>query len=345
MRKIYVFFIVIFMFLIDCINAKIDQASIGTKPKCCSSSSCDTSEDFTNKAPNLKNESHDFKIVTAENRTRSSLNKGHTFPIDRIVVIIDGPERRHIICASELERVGIDGRKPSLNDLIIEELIYQDAIKHKIPIDDYADRYIRSIKKAHNIGDKDVVRIFESAGLSLDEGRTKLQKMGANTTMIDLKVKARIFIPQHDVEAYFNQNPKFKEAKYQLEVAFVPFFSNDLKKQQEQLAYLIDQFEHGALDVMWGLPFWLKQSDLAEDKKFITCMSVGDISKPQRVEGGFEMYRLKDKKEQTVVPLQKRFREIVDRLREPKFKEMFDAYIKELFATASIVYIDDTLKN
>lgn len=331
------------MFFIDCINAKIDQAARGSHAKQCSSPTCNT-VDAHNKVATSKNEDHDFKIVPAENTQRSSLNKGKLFPIDRVIVIIDGPERRHIICASELERVGIDGRRPTLNELIIEELIYQDAIKHKIPIDDYADRYIRSIKKAHNIGDREVVRIFEAAGLSLEEGRSKLQKMGANTTMVDLKVKARIFIAQHDVEAYFNQNPEFKEAKYQLEVAFVPFFSNDFRKQQEQFAYLMDQFEHGVLDVMWGSAFWLKQSDLAEDKKFITCMNVGDISKPQRVDGGFEMYRLKAKKEQALVPLQKRFREIVDKLREPKFKEMFDAYVKELFTTASIVYIDENFK-
>lgn len=265
------------------------------------------------------------------------------FPIDSVAVIIDGPERRHVICKSELERVGIDGRKAPIDDLIIEEMLYQDALKLKVPVDDYADRYIRSIKKQHNIGDKDVDRIFESAGLSPEEGRMKLQKMGANTTMIDLKVKARIFVPQHDIENYFNNNPVYKEAKYYIEVAFVPFFSNSPEKQNEQYAYLMQQINECALDVMWGTPFWLKESDIAEAMNFITMMNKGDVSKPQLVNGGFEMYRLKEKKERKLIPFDKRFRDIIDTLREPKFKELFDAYVNELFEQFSIIFVDETI--
>jgi hypothetical protein len=221
MRKIIIFFIGVLLFSQDHIFAKVAQKLTNCDSKACGSD-CDTK----NKSLTINNQNNnDFKVVPGQNEGRKQIGKGVTlFPIDRVVVIIDGPERRHLICQSELERMGIDGRRPTINDLIIEELIYQDAIKLKIPIDDYADRYIRSIKKAHNIGDRDVDRIFESAGLSPEEGRIKLQKMGANSTMIDIKVKARIFIPQHDVEDFFNKNPKYKQAKYQLEVAFVPFF-------------------------------------------------------------------------------------------------------------------------
>lgn len=262
------------------------------------------------------------------------------FTIDNVAIIIDGPERRHVICRSELERAGLDGRKQTPDELIMEELILQDALKLKIPIEDYADRYISSIKKQHNITDKDVERIFEVAGLSVHEGRSKLQKMGANTTMVDLKVKARIFVPQHDIENYYNDNPIYKDAKYQIEVAFVPFFSPASEKQDEQYAYLLDQMDHGGLDVIWGQPFWIKHGDIVDAMNFITVMNAGDISKPQRVVGGFEMYRLKDKKERKLVPIDKRFRIIIDTLREPKFKELFDGYVKELLAHASVVFVD-----
>lgn len=267
--------------------------------------------------------------------------EANLIPIDKVVVIVDGPERRYLICQSELDRVGIDGRKPAIEDLIIEELIYQDALKHRIPIDDYADRYIRSIKKNHNIGDKEVEHIFEGAGLTPEEGRFKLQKMGANATMIDLKVKARIIIALQDVENEYAKNPKYEEAHFQVEVAFVPFFSRDPIKQEEQCSYLMDQIEHNELDVMWGVPLWVNENDLAEDKKFITFMEIGAISKPQRVSNGYEIYRLKDKKGRRLLTLEERYREIVDYLREPKFKEVFDTYIDELYKTASLIFVDD----
>lgn len=267
------------------------------------------------------------------------------FTIDTVAIIVDGPERRHVICKSELEQMGIDGVRPEADKVIIEELIYQDALKLKIPIDDYADRYINSIKKEHNISDKDVERIFESAGLTVQEGRVRLQKMGANSTMIDLKVKARIFVPQSDIENYYHNNPEYKDAKYQIEVAFVPFFSHNPDKQNEQYSYLLHQMDEGSLDVMWGQPFWLKHGDIADSMQFITVMDKGDTSKPQRVVGGFEIYRLKDKRDRKLVPLDKRFRVIIDTLREPKFKELFDKYIEELAnsSNASIIIVDKTI--
>lgn len=262
-----------------------------------------------------------------------------TFLLDKALVIVDGPERRHIICQAELERVGIDGRKPTLDDLITEELGYQDALKHKIPLDDYADRYIRTIKKSHNITDKEVDRIFENAGLTPEEGRQKLQKMGANTTMIDLKVKARIVIPPHDVEEYNEKHPKYKQAKYQIEVAFVHFYSPDAEKRKMQGEYLTEQVENGTLDVMWGPAFWIREDDISSDKLFIAEMCLESISKPQRIENGFEFYRLKAKQERKRVPLERRYRRIIDILREPKFKEVFDGYVQDLYKTASIIYL------
>ena len=239
-----------------------------------------------------------------------------------------------------LNVLGIDGERPTIDSSIIKELIYQDALKHKIPLDDYADRYIRAIKKSHNIGDREVDRIFENAGLTPEQGRQELQKMGANTTMIDLKVKARIVIPPHEVEEYNEKHPKYKPAKYQVEVAFVPFYSRDPEKQKTQFEYLSEQHENGTLDVMWGPPFWLKEDDISSDKFFITQMCPNAISKPQRVEGGFEFYHLKDKKSSRLVPLERRYRKIVDILREPKFKEVFDEYVNGLYKTASIIYLD-----
>ncbi len=260
------------------------------------------------------------------------------FDINTVVVTVDGPERKRYICKSELMRVGIDGRKPSVEDLITEELALQDAIKHKIPVEDFADRYIASIKKAHNVNDREVDRIFEAAGLTPDEGRAKLQAMGAHNTMIDMKVKARIFVPQQEIEEYAKNNPLYKEPKYQLEVAIVPFFSFDRKKQEEQFQFLIEQVKEGQLDVIWGAPFWLKKSDIADDKQIILTMQVGEVSLPQPGNAGFEFCRLKNKKPEKLIPLEKRFRTILDALREPKFKGMYDSYINDLLTNAAIIY-------
>lgn len=268
-------------------------------------------------------------------------------PVDRIAAVVHGPEQVRIICESELKLVSIEGVVPTIDDLIDEELMFQDALKHHATREEDADRYIRTIKENNNITDKDVDRIFEAAGLTPAEGRLKLQKMAAKQTMISIKVASRINIALQDVEKEYAKDPRYEDARYEVEIAFVPFFSHDPIKQEEQYSYLIDQIKHNELDVMWSTPLWVNESDLADNKKFIIGMDVNSVSQPQRVANGFELYRLKAKKDRRLITLQERYRELVDRLRQPKFQEGYDAYIGELRnpKNASIIYIDDAIKD
>jgi parvulin-like peptidyl-prolyl isomerase len=91
--------------------------------------------------------------------------------------------------------------------------------------------------------------------------------------------------------------------------------------------------------IEWEEPFWVKQPEVAADKEFIFTLKAGQTSVPTAVAGGFQVYRLIEKKERHVVTLEERYKEIVDILRRPLYQDLMDKYKKHLFETNSVLYL------
>ena len=259
------------------------------------------------------------------------------FLINEVAVIVDGPERRFYITKLELETPSFDGRIPSVDDIINEELVYQDALKHKIPITEYAQKHIQSIKKQNKLSDEKFEQICADVGLDPKAALEKFEKMGASNTMIEHKIMSRIYVPEHEVKAFYEENPIFKPAKYQLQVGFIPFDTTKSVEQQKQDVEKLSQTHPE--QIRWNEPFRLKEDDIADDKKYITDLEPNQISPPQITDGGFELIRLTAKKPGHLVPLEKRYREILHNLRMPKLQHMIEEYKKELRSNSSIVDI------
>ncbi len=262
-------------------------------------------------------------------------DKSDRFLINEVAVVVDGPERRFYVTTFDLETPSFDGKIPTLDDIVDEELIYQDALKHKIPITEYAQKHIQNIKKQHKLSDEAFTKICADAGLDQASALEKFEKMGATNTMI--QHKADSFVAEHEVKAFYEENPVYKQAKFQLQVGFVPFDPNkELEGQKEELEKILKVNPNA---IQWNEPFWLKEFDIAVDKLYIIKMSPGQISAPQLTNGGFELFRLKDKKEGFLVPLEKRYGEIVHTLRMPKLQETVEKYKEVLRESTAIVDI------
>jgi parvulin-like peptidyl-prolyl isomerase len=260
--------------------------------------------------------------------------------IDSIVAIVYGPERTRIICDSELRRMGIDGRRRTLPDIILEELMYQQTIKYKIPVDESAiDKYLLDIRRKNNLSLEQVKEIFKRSGYTYQEGREQLAMMYASSTMVELKIMQRLGVTEQEVIAFYEANPIYKEAKYQLERSFIPYKSS-ISHDEQKMMIERDIIKKGkASELQWGTPFWLKESELSEVMEFVNSMNIGDVSVPLEDSDGFEMYRLTAKRDRCVVSLEKRFREISDILKMPKYQQEMEKYRDELLAAAHIVYL------
>lgn len=258
--------------------------------------------------------------------------------IDGIKAIIYGETETVIITESEITRPGLDGQPKSLDDLILENLVYLDAKRMgAMPDAEAMQRHWEAIKKQNNLSEDDMRGVAAQAGYTLPEAKMQLGRMSAINQMLEMKVKSGLFVTQQEVEKYYHANPEVEQAEYDIARAVVPFSAMPLR--DELRGYLAAVAKDGRDDslVQWSEPFVLMHSEIAQDKNFIYKMKVGEISQPFEVYNGFEMFKLVSKIPERVVPLSERYDAIEHFLKAPKYKELMDAYKKELYDKATVV--------
>ena len=261
--------------------------------------------------------------------------------LDQIEVVVFGQEDVEIITKSDIDRPSLGGGFRSKDEIVFEKEIYLDAKKHKVPQDDEAvDAYLAQIQREHNLSEKELETIFTSAGYTVEEGREQLQIMQTVNTMLDVKIRSNLIIPRKDVEKYYEEHPTVIEATYTLERMFVPQSKRMAADEQYNVLVKFARTGKGGanLNLEWGEPFIINHSDIAESKQFIYTMKVGKISSPERVQGGFELFRLVAKTAEHVKTLEESYRDIVDVLRRPKYEELMENYRQFLLDHSSVIY-------
>jgi hypothetical protein len=259
--------------------------------------------------------------------------------LDQIEVVVYGQEDVEIITKSDVDRPSLGGGFRTKEDIVFEREVLLDAKKHHIPQDEEAiDAYLTQMQREHNLSEKELEEIFTGSGYTVQEGREQLQTMQMVNTMLDVKIRSNLIVPRRDVEEYYRNNPTIIEATYTLERAFVPQSKKMSPNAQRKVLVKYAQSGKGVAGIVWGEPFVINHSDVAESKHFIYTMEPGQISSPDSVNGGFELFRLVEKTPETVKSLDDSYREIVDILRRPKYEELMEKYREALLKSASVVY-------
>lgn len=264
--------------------------------------------------------------------------------VDTIVAVVYGKEDTIIITKSELNRRGLDGAIRTLDDLVLERLMYIDAKKHNmLPTEEDIDKHLLSVQKNYGLTLDQLKEMFVEAGYSYKEGREQFAITTAVQSIVDYKIMSRLIVPEKDVKAYYEAHPEVEQAAYHLQVAVVPFQEGvDPKDQKAQLEAIVTKKRSSDPllpdGLSWSRPFWIDHQDVADDKVFIFSMATNDVSMPQETPSGFELIKLLDKKPERVRPLPDRYREIVNILRKPKYMSMLEEYKADLYANSSVEY-------
>lgn len=279
-----------------------------------------------------KNEQSDAK-VEAESKDDG------LFLIDTLKAVVYGQERTDLVTLSDVIRPSIDGNKQTVEDLVLAKLICQDASRYKMePDNDAVDKHLKAVQRENNLSLDELKSIFSSAGYTYEEGKEQFKVMTSVGTMIDFRIRSRLIVPEKDIQSYYQDHPIVQEASYQIERAQVTCPNGmDHATFMQALQQLIDTGQ-SKLDIEWSDPFWINKSELAQDKQFLTTMEVGGIAMGNESAAGIELFKLMNKKEEHLVSLEERYNEIADILKRPKYNEMFEAYKKDLFTNAAVVY-------
>ncbi len=284
----------------------------------------------------------DSSAAQAEQKdaTHHAISESESYPVDEIVTIVYAQEGTEIITQSDLDRPTLEGTPRTLDETIFERLHYLDAKKYKMIADDDAiSKQLATVQRQNNLTLDELKALFRASGYTYEEGREQFGIMYAVNAVIDFKIRSRLIVPEKDALAYYAAHPITLEPTYQVQRAVIPYGKVASKEVlRKELATL------EGLSMTWEEPFWVNQSDLSENKRFVIDMKTGAIAEPQEVEAGYEIVKLVDKKGERLALFEERYREIVDILRKPKYDELMAEYKKMLFDSASIVYLKQEAK-
>ena len=259
--------------------------------------------------------------------------------VDQILVIIFVEHDTVIITASDLQRPNLDGSSRTLEDLIFENLIYLDAKRYgMVATVEMGERYFKMLQRANNRTQKELMDIFEAAGYTYEDALVQLARLSIVNEMLDFKIRSRLIVPEREVLAYHNQHPLIESTSYLVERLFVAYPTYPIKNMQMYKKVLRDQMMQHKITDIEKVEFWVKENELAEDKRFITQLPVDELSPAHEVEDGFEFFMVKEIKPERTVPLEERRLDIIRELTQPRYEKLFGQYRDGLRESATIVH-------
>lgn len=266
------------------------------------------------------------------------------FVLDGIVAIVFSPYGTEVVTDLDTRRSSLTGEPLTLEKVIFERAAFLDAQKYHMVDDDAVDRYLATVQRENNLTLDQLKQIFSEAGYSYEEGREQFKRLQTVNTMMEMKIRSNLIVPRAAVEEYYQAHPQIQQASYYIQRGFVPFSSKTSRELQKQEILQYINTGKGGKNIQWDKLFWIDHDEVADDKAFIFTMQPDQISEPVQLDDGFEIFRLTERKEQRITPLEEQFKEIVEILRRPKFDELMEAYKKHLFdpnsGITSILYFN-----
>lgn len=250
--------------------------------------------------------------------------------LDGIEATVRGSEGTYLILSSELQRFKLDGTPNTLEEMITNHALFNEAKKYRLlstPED--IDKQWRMMAEANKKTPKELDDMVILAGFTPQEARNEFGQMNAINSLVSFKVTANLIVPEADVIAYYNEHPEIEVAAYNIQYAYVPFSFKSREDQRKQLRTLAVKNDPQHL-LNWQDPFWVAENDLAIDKQFITELAQGQISEPVEVSGGFELFKLVQKREERIKPLDECYSQIATILRKPKYLELMNSFQKNV---------------
>jgi|GEM_PF-4831449 len=293
-------------------------------------------DEFVKENTVSKNNDQSIKITTPKEEKKEKplvyvgeniKGSGNKNLVDKILLRVNGTN----VLKSDMDqpRIGKEGGKFSLEEVITEELFFQAASeKHMLPSALDIERQIVAFKIQNNLKDmtdKEFEDELKVAGFTLDAYKTQMGRMLAVENVKHSEVSEKIVVSSQEVEAYYAKNPAYTKEEYKIQLAVVA-------------GSVVESGKDVPLnDLSWDNLGWVEKKDLGKDFNFIFSMNKGDVSKPQKIEGKYQIVKLDDKKECRLKTLNERYGEIERELQNDKKLKAVDELESDLKAKAVIV--------
>jgi parvulin-like peptidyl-prolyl isomerase len=289
----------------------------------------------------------------------------HAEIIERIIVKVNGEiitlsefQERQIAAAQAArvppEQIGNFLRQSNarlLQQAIDEVLLLQKAEDSGLQLPpEYIDEIIESIKKENNVTTEEQFQAaLAQEGMTLDELRESIRKSYTRQMIVRREVEPRISVSEEQVLEEYEKRKATdftKSATVTLQEIFVAeeiggiTLANEIVARArggEDFASLARTHSAGPTASTGGELGEIAQGDLNPDlEKTAFALSVGSVTDPIAVEGGYRILRVLAKTTGSVVPFANAKQRIRNEMMGTRFDKEYEVYIAEVREDADI---------
>lgn len=247
----------------------------------------------------------------------------------------DPNQNQHVIITQQdVARRGFDGQHHDLDDLTNEILLWQKAELMKMTLSD--SDVDRQLDKMGMTKDQQVEVARRWNFADVDEFKVALKKMYVSNMSMGFETESGLVIPEKEVQAYFDKNPVWLEAEYEIQTGFVPVKKGQTKKQIKQKLNKLVKTGAG-YKVAWEDPLVIRKSEVSSKNDFLTKLGVDQVHvKP--VKNGFDLFKMVRISPRRKQPLSERKTDIVNAIRTERYPKVVAQVKKDLYRNSNIHY-------
>ncbi len=237
--------------------------------------------------------------------------------------------------------------KQLLDTMITELLLLQEAQKMGIDVTEQIKMTIESIKEENNLQtDEQLRRLMAQQGISFEEWRKSMEENYMKQSVIMANINREIVIDDSEIVNYYksHQDEFIEPEEYTLKAIFLQNEGKtaeeieSIKKEilekiveEEGFGQLASQYSDGPSQNDQGELGSFRKGELAENlEKAVSAIKPGEMTSWLRVEKGWYLLKLEDKKESRLKSFEEVRREIEEKLFEEKRDQKSQEFIERL---------------
>jgi len=251
--------------------------------------------------------------------------------VDEVLAIVPHMGGDRIILASDMLMHYGTGEQKTFRDIVLEELMVVHSRDLGISIPDPAiDSMIAMIQKRSGINREQLTEMFESQGMTWQEGREMLR----NRRMIEEMLSIIIRPPEptkEEIRRYYGEHAPQLPAEYTVRLGFIPA---DVMSSDE--VYAMVKSGVPAAVIQWDRDQSYRDNQLTAQQQFIRSMELGAMYIMDENADGYDLVQLVSKKDAAPIPFDEA--QIVAMMHESIYKDLLEKFQKELLARVKIRY-------
>jgi parvulin-like peptidyl-prolyl isomerase len=254
----------------------------------------------------------------------------------------------------ELDRRTASGQEALLHNMIIENLLVQRA-DVLLDMDKVRKNLVEDFKKNQKIeSDEELERLLKEQKMTRQQLVETLVRLNIPQEIINYEVRRKISISDREIREYYDSHkPEFTRPE-RISLREIVILYEDATRQEAkaraegvrreldagaEFAALVERESQAASKERGGLVGPFARGELRSDlEKEAFRLQPGQIAGPIESAHGYQIVKLESREPEEVTSLDKARDGIADHLRDAKFQEKADAYLRKLWSD-NFIYV------